>query len=87
MLSLDLLFSDGESQASLSHVLIFSTGANSPPPLGFNNKPTIEFIDGELPKANTCAPTLYLPLGISEFERFKTQMDFAILNSPCFGYA
>jgi hypothetical protein len=30
---------------------------------------------------------LYLPLGIREFERFKTQMDFAILNSPCFGYA
>ena len=81
-----LLFLDGECQASLSHMLSFSTGADCPPSLGFENKPRIEFIDGELSKANTYAPTLYLPVGISECERFKTQMDFAILNSPWFGY-
>ena len=81
------LFSDGEAQASLRHVLIFSTGADSPPPIGFENQPTIEFIDGELPKSNTCVPTLYLPLEINEYEKFKAQMDFGILNSPRFGYA
>ena len=81
------LFSDGEAQASLRNVLIFSTGADSPPPIGFENQPTIEFIDRELPKSNTCAPTLYLPLEINEYEKFKAQMDFGILNSPRFGYA
>ena len=58
-----------------------------PPPMGFDNTPSLEFVHGEFPKANTCAPVLYLPLGHHEFDHFKEKMDFGILNSPCFGYA
>ena len=81
------LFSDGDSKASLQEVLIFATGASVPPPMGFDNKPSLEFVEGVFPKANTCAPVLYLPLGHHEFNQFKEKMDFGILNSPCFGYA
>lgn len=78
---------DGDAQASLSDVLIFGTGASSPPPLGFESNPELKFIDGDFPKANTCTGTLYIPLDHKEYDKFKETMDFAILNSPCFGYA
>lgn len=82
-----ILFQGGDAQANLSEVLVFSTGASSPPPLGFANEPVIEFTEGEFPKANTCAPILYLPLGHSDYETFKEKCDFGILNSPHFGHA
>ena len=81
------VFLDGDSNANLNQVLIFATGASVPPPMGFDNTPSLEFVHGEFPKANTCAPVLYLPLGHHEFDHFKEKMDFGILNSPCFGYA
>ena len=84
---IESFFSDGDSKVNLNEVLVFSTGASVPPIMGFDNTPSLEFVEGQLPKANTCAPVLYLPLGNQEFEQFKERMDFAILNSPCFGYA
>ena len=81
------LFSDGDFKASLKEALTFATGASVPPPMGFDNKPLLEFVEGVFPKANTCVPVLYLPLGHHEFNQFKEKMDFGILNSPFFGYA
>lgn len=66
---------------------MFTTGASVPPPMGFETTPTIEFNDGNLPTANTCATTLHLPTIYKEYEVFKEKMDFSILNSPSFGQA
>ncbi|XP_046863385.1 G2/M phase-specific E3 ubiquitin-protein ligase-like [Xenia sp. Carnegie-2017] len=78
---------DGDAEASLTQVFIFATGAYCPPPLGFDNEPSLEFTEGKFPKANTCVPVLYLPLGHSEYSTFKTSFDFGVLNSPRFGKA
>ncbi|XP_028412537.1 G2/M phase-specific E3 ubiquitin-protein ligase-like [Dendronephthya gigantea] len=78
---------DGEAQATLEDVLIFSTGANSPPPIGFDEEPKIAFTEEKYPKANTCVHLLYLPTIHNSFEDFKETIDFAILNSPTFEHA
>ncbi|XP_078361567.1 G2/M phase-specific E3 ubiquitin-protein ligase-like [Oculina patagonica] len=77
----------GDTQASLSDVLAFATGAERQPILGFDTIPTIEFHNEIFPTANTCATILRIPTTHEEYEEFKSKMDFAILNSPCFGQA
>ncbi|KAK3732455.1 hypothetical protein QZH41_004291 [Actinostola sp. cb2023] len=79
--------SSKETSATLEDVLVFITETSMPPPLGFDTTPTIEFTNGTLPTANTCATTLHLPTVYEEYDLFKAKMDFAILNSPCFGQA
>lgn len=77
-----------DAEASIEEVLVFVTGASRPPPLGFDEPATITFLDDEpFAMANTCANTIRLPVCYSEYEEFKRKMDFAIKNSPCFGYA
>ncbi|KAG5267078.1 hypothetical protein AALO_G00239610 [Alosa alosa] len=53
----------GEIDISLEEILIFVTGADCPPPLGFLHHCTIDFFDQEpgarrLPYASTCSLTL-----------------------------
>jgi hypothetical protein len=81
------LFLVDEASANLEDVLVFITGANVPPPLGFDSTPTIELTDGNFPTANTCSTTLHLPTVYEEYEVFKGKMDFSILNSPSLGQA
>ena len=80
-----VIFPGGDAQASLTDVLAFVTGAERPPILGFDTIPTIVFHQETFPTANTCAIILRLPTTHDEYEEFKSKMDFAILNSPCFG--
>ena len=50
-------------QVYLGDILVFSTGASSIPPMGFDMDPTITFHStSPLPLANTCANTLQLSL-------------------------
>ena len=68
-------------------VLSFVTGALRPPPCGFNPQPSLSFHCGQqLPRANTCSSTLYLPLPdkLPTFEDFSFKMAFGILNSAGF---
>ena len=72
----------------LGIILSFVTGTDHPPPLGFPNTPDIEFqtdVTKCLPFASTCGPTLYLPLALSDPDRFKEKMDFAICCAHGFG--
>ena len=66
-----VLLSGREAQATLEDVVIFATGANIPPTLGFDTIPTISFTDGGFPTANTCATTLRLPTIHTSYEDFK----------------
>lgn len=77
---------------SLQEILIFISGADNIPPLGFPNKPTIQFLHPEdngvriFPEANTCDVTLRLPLHDS-YVSFRDKMESGILQSPTFGFA
>uniref|UniRef100_A0A3P8S6Z3 HECT domain-containing protein n=1 Tax=Amphiprion percula TaxID=161767 RepID=A0A3P8S6Z3_AMPPE len=69
------------------HILVFFTGCDSIPALGFSPKPSLEFINhSRFPVANTCDNILRIPLHAS-YTAFKHDMDFAIRNSPGFGRA
>ena len=80
---------DGEDFfIGLGTVLIFTTGADHEPPMGFGNgcTPEIRFeLENRLPHASTCGPTLYLPLHMSDPDKFCEQMDFAICNAHGYG--
>ncbi|XP_068744490.1 G2/M phase-specific E3 ubiquitin-protein ligase-like isoform X2 [Montipora capricornis] len=76
-----------EAQATLEAVMVFATGADVPPILGFDTIPTISFTDGVFPTSNTCSAIIRLPTIHNTYDDFKEKMDFAILNSPSFGQA
>lgn len=90
-LTLSLCFcSAGRCGITLSDLLIFATGADCIPPLGFIPMPLIRFWEHVRPRSNTCDNTIYLPLFSNsvdevEYEEFKDKMDDGILNSPSFG--
>ena len=60
----------------LQDLLVFTTGADSIPPLGFDDPITLDFYDQEkdikrLPWASTCSLSLYLPRGYEDTDEFK----------------
>ncbi|MED6243903.1 hypothetical protein ATANTOWER_029703 [Ataeniobius toweri] len=84
---------DEEGSSKLQNILVFATGANEIPPVGFSPAPSIEFNhEGSeessskrmFPMANTCINCLKLPL-ITSYEAFKESMDFALGNTQGFG--
>ena len=74
----------------LDKFLIFTTGADRPPPMGFQPKCTITFGHPEVtdyttpyPKANTCTNTIRLPV-LPSYAAFKTNVMAAIQNVTFF---
>ena len=70
---------------SLKDVLIFATGSEDIPPMGFVNRPLIEFKDQQLPTASTCGPLLVLPLHVDNEKTFIEKMCFGIKDCCGFG--
>uniref|UniRef100_A0A3Q3FKZ8 HECT domain-containing protein n=1 Tax=Labrus bergylta TaxID=56723 RepID=A0A3Q3FKZ8_9LABR len=76
-----------ERGVSLEDILVFFTGCDSIPALGFSPKPSLEFSNhSRFPVANTCENILRIPFH-AVYTAFKHDMDFAIRNSPGFGRA
>uniref|UniRef100_A0A3P9CG92 HECT domain-containing protein n=1 Tax=Maylandia zebra TaxID=106582 RepID=A0A3P9CG92_9CICH len=76
-----------ENDVSLEDILVFCTGCDSIPALGFSPKPSLEFVTNcRFPVANTCENILRIPVH-AVYTTFKSDMDFAIRNSPGFGRA
>ena len=76
-----------QSSPTLRDVMVFLTGSDCVPPLGFGDvTPSILFTDDAvLPTVSTCSLTLRFPRTfLSEFEQFKEKMDFVILGSQGF---
>lgn len=91
-----LFYTEGNSDCTLEDILVFATGANVVPALGFTPQPSIEFLHIEshlpvaaaqkerFPTANTCINCIRLPL-YHHFNTFKDNMEFAICNTQGFG--
>ncbi|KAK0133392.1 G2/M phase-specific E3 ubiquitin-protein ligase [Merluccius polli] len=81
---------EGEVDATFEDLLVFVTGADHPPALGFPSKCQVHFFSQEpgtrrLPYASTCALFLYLPRGVREEEDFADLMSTALVGSLGFG--
>uniref|UniRef100_A0A9J8BR99 HECT domain-containing protein n=1 Tax=Cyprinus carpio carpio TaxID=630221 RepID=A0A9J8BR99_CYPCA len=76
-----------QAECRTMDVLVFFTGCDSIPALGFSPKPSLEFITcSRFPVANTCENILRIPVH-AVYTSFRSDMDFAIRNSPGFGRA
>ena len=77
------------STVTLGDLLMFVTGADSIPPLGFQHPITIEFYDMEsarhYPTASTCELQLWLPRGIQDPVLLQELMEDAVLGAHGFG--
>ena len=74
-------------EVTLGHILSFFTGAEYPPPQGFDESPSIRFNPtSEFPLASTCALELTLPTKFyDEPKLFKERMVYGIQNHGGFG--
>lgn len=82
------IYADAESpKVTLGQVLSFFSGAEYPPPLGFNIPPAIYFsATNVFPQASTCALTLTLPTKyFDQPESFEEKMIYALKNHGGFG--
>ncbi|XP_041823681.1 G2/M phase-specific E3 ubiquitin-protein ligase [Melanotaenia boesemani] len=80
---------DGAMEVTLEQVLVFVSGADRIPVLGFTPRPTLSFLHehGKIfPEANTCIVNLKLPIH-QNYENFCKYMSEGIIQSPTFGMA
>ena len=67
-------------------LLVFFTGAERIPPIGFDADGSLNFNGGNIfPTASTCALTLTLPSRYKEYTSFKDKMLYALANHGGFG--
>ena len=80
---------DGEIEKrtlTLQDLLVFVTGADRVPPLGFGKMLMLNFdSDTQFPLASTCSLTLYLPTRFVQYEDFKAGMIEGIVSGFGFG--
>lgn len=74
-----------ELKISLETVLVFFTGADSVPPLGYPTAFLRFHDDSDFPTASTCAISLTLPIKHEHFTDFKRSMDIALSMHGGFG--
>lgn len=71
---------------SLGDVLVFFSGSDKIPPLGFDLPPSLSFDeDAMFPTSSTCALSLVLPSRYREYEIFKEKVDYGFKNNGGFG--
>lgn len=72
----------------LSDFLVFCTGSDCQPPLGFSKDPEIQFLhrDG-LPTASTCDLVFRLPTGWDTYAMFREKVIEALLSNKVLGQA
>ncbi|XP_076866557.1 uncharacterized protein LOC143517694 isoform X2 [Brachyhypopomus gauderio] len=79
-----------ETPFTFEDLLVFVTGADAVPPLGFPQRLQIQFYDQEergsrFPYASTCSMTLFLPRGVQNEGELLDLMTNAVLGSFGFG--
>lgn len=73
---------ESTTEVKLSDILIFFTGADREPPLGFSLTPTLKFLpnDLKLATASTCTLVLNLPISHTSYDIFKSYMTLSFLG-------
>ncbi len=82
-------FIDGVFEITLDQLLVFASGADRIPVLGFSPQPTLNFtheMGQKYPEANTCVVKLKLPIH-DTYEMFCKYMCEGIIQAPTFGLA
>ncbi|XP_073675865.1 uncharacterized protein [Garra rufa] len=79
-----------QNELHFEEILAFVTGADEVPPLGFSQKPSIDFYQPEkrgcrLPYANTCIMGLFLPRVVKDEVELYRMLLRAIKDSAVFG--
>lgn len=74
---------------SLEYILMFATGLDRVPAVGFSTQPELTFLHEEdepavFPTSNTCSLILRIPVK-NTYESFKTAMEVGIGNADQFG--
>ena len=72
----------------LKDILIFFTGAERVPPMGFESQPSLTFLHNPediLPTASTCSLELRLPTSHSNYDCFRNIMITAVKGHGGFG--
>ncbi len=78
---------EGQTGSEVADVLIFMSGSNSVPSLGFPIRPNVTFIhrDRKLCTASTCDITLRLPTVHDTYEAFKEAITLSIVGNDGLG--
>ena len=76
---------DDNRQVALSDILVFFTGVEREPPLGFSPKPKLLCADEMLASASTCSLRLTLPIKHTSYKCFKQYMILALIGNDGFG--
>ena len=77
---------DDPNHLTLEEILIFFTGSDKIPPLGFIPSPSIAFNnDNDYPTSSTCALSLILPTKYCDYSTFKEKVTFGFQNHGGFG--
>ena len=81
------LNTDETTQCSLEDVLVFFSGSDRVPPLGFTSCPCLVFLHNDeiLPTASTCALELRLPTAHDDYDKFKDAMILGFIGHDGFG--
>ncbi len=76
---------DDGQRVELAHIMVFFSGAQQEPPLGFREKPTLCFIEGNLATASTCSLKLRLPFHHEDYKSFFKYMTLSLKGHNRFG--
>ena len=71
---------DDGKEVQIEDIVIFFSGAERVPPLGFPNKPSLTFLHDNsiFPTSSTCLLELRLPVKHCKYENFKEAMITAL---------
>ena len=75
-----------ENLLTLSDILVFFSGSDTIPPLGYDVKPVLKFDHTAVfPTAQTCGLQFHLPTKYSKPDMFRERMSYGITNNGGFG--
>ena len=91
ILSISFFLAEGNTGCEVKDNLVFFTGADRIPPLGFDKMPSVTFLHSDVTPskfctASTCDPQLRLPTCHGEdYEAFKDAMIMSLKDNDGFG--
>ena len=71
---------DGCTGVKLADLLVFFSGCEKEPVLGFDHRPELCFREGNLATTSTCAPSLSIPYQHASYDDFKHYMSLSLQN-------